>query len=174
MAPPMLSSDSATGLRAWESMQAGGPWNSIVEPSSSDISLDASASITWWSPGQYLAPGLMGALTPSLASALILTALFAALASVAGVYRLVRVLGGPPSAAALAAFATACNWHTLHHLAVYIGGESLLGAIAPWTLVAAVQPRFQAWRGVTVLFFCFLAGLLAKHSFVLVIATVCL
>src|SRR5690606_36873665 len=57
LAPPILSTDSGTGFLVWESMLAGGPWNSRIMPAPADITSDQSRLITWWSPGQYVFPG---------------------------------------------------------------------------------------------------------------------
>ena len=37
---PWIVSDTATGLLAWKSWQAGGPWNCVLEPSPADLARD--------------------------------------------------------------------------------------------------------------------------------------
>src|ERR1700722_10185309 len=54
--PPALFTDPSQGFQVLQSMQHGGGFNNLVAPDQGDISQTYTQFLTWWSPGQYLAP----------------------------------------------------------------------------------------------------------------------
>lgn len=132
--PPTIISDSGGGFLALCSMFAGGAFNSITTPDPANIANDIVTFLTWWSPGQYLVPGIFIWLGTSYGLALSLTTLVATLIGVAGWIRVAR--GFAVSSFVLFVFVlglTTFPYVTQRFLA-YWGGELLLFAVAPWSL----------------------------------------
>src|SRR5262249_57131429 len=82
--PPKIFIDSGVGFLALRSMLEGGAFNSITAPDPANIANDVAIFLTWWSPGQYLVPGLFIWLGTNYGLAVSLTTLIATLIGVAG------------------------------------------------------------------------------------------
>ena len=163
--PPQLGSDTATGLLAWRNFTAGGAWNTISEPSPANIAIDAEQSVTWWSPGQYVAPGLLLSAGLPLGAALLLVALLSAWSLTAGLTLLARFLGAPLAALPWVALGAAGSWHTLYPFGMFIGGEVVLIAVFPWIVLAGWSLRNRPLPLLLLLPPLLLLGSFAKHSF---------
>src|ERR1700694_1133477 len=73
LVPPSLGQDPSQGVMEWRTLAAGGPMNSIITPDPADISRDRATLVTWWSPGQYLIPGILTLLGIRLGTAFTIT-----------------------------------------------------------------------------------------------------
>src|SRR5438067_290425 len=73
--PPKIFIDSGFGFLALRSMLEGGPFNSITSADPANIANDIAIFLTWYSPGQYLVPGIFIWLGTSYGLALSLTSL---------------------------------------------------------------------------------------------------
>lgn len=167
--PAAISSDTGQGFLALRGMLLGGAFNVIPSPDPKNIANDVGTFITWWSPGQYLAPGLFVWLGATYGLAVSLTALIAGIIGVLGWIRIAR--GFDVSTFVLFLFVTGLV--TFHYATdpfrAYIGGEVILFAILPWFLSAlrwGIQARPPAAFTVSVvsaalLFFAKLSGLVA-------------
>src|SRR5262245_27782166 len=56
--PPTVISDSGVGFLALRRMLDGEPFNTITTPDPANIANDVMTFLNWWSPGQYLVPGV--------------------------------------------------------------------------------------------------------------------
>src|SRR5215207_11268029 len=88
--PPSMYSDSGWGLLAWRSLLQGAPFNVILSPDPDDIARDRADFLTWWSPGQYLVPGVLNLSGMSLGSAISLTVGLSLLVCLLGWIRFAR------------------------------------------------------------------------------------
>lgn len=161
---PWITSDTATGLMAWKAWRNGGEWNQLPQPAASSLADTVGSWVSWWSPGQYVWPGLFLEFGLSLGAALILSGVVAAWIRSVGVFFLVRRLGASEDAAALAALVEASAWHLASSFGMYIGGEVVQAALLPWFLVAisALVGRTAWWvAAVPPLLF---AAAFAKHT----------
>ena len=161
---PALSSDTATGLLAWNSWRAGGPWNCIAEPSSSNLDNDTFSWVSWWSPGQYVWLGPFLSLGLSLGCAILASAIIAAWVKSIGFYILLRTLGCGAPAAALATLVEAAGWNLYFSFGTYNGSEVLQAALLPWLLIGfAIMRNRAAWWIPGIALFAFAAGFV-KHA----------
>jgi hypothetical protein len=161
---PWITSDTATGLIAWDAWRNGGPWNSLPDPDPADLAQDRPSWIAWWSPGQYVWPGTFLALGLPLGSALLVSAAVAAWIRTAGLFFLLRHLGASPAAAAVASLAEAANWQLFSSFGMFIGGEVVQAALLPWLSLgcARLVGRVSLWLpAVPPLLF---VGAFGKHS----------
>ena len=140
---PWLVSDTATGLLAWKSWCAGGPWNCVLEPSPDDLTRDVPLWISWWSPGQYVWPGIFLSLSLPLGAALIASAVAASWIRSLGLLLFLRAVEVEPRPAALAAAVEAAGWQLFWSFGMYSGGETVQAAVVPWLFLAVAHLRNQ-------------------------------
>lgn len=163
--PPYLNSDSATGFLVWDSMEHGGPWNRIVDPSPADIARDQEEFVAWWSPGQYLVVGPWEGLGLSLGRAIPVGCLVAALVGMAGYWRLFLGFGFSRALSAWSILAIETNWTSVRPYGDYVGGEVALLAALPWLILgmrAAMRHPMGSWIAVPFLYWL---GTMAKLAF---------
>jgi hypothetical protein len=166
--PPMVASDSGIGFLALRSMFDGGAFNRITVPDPADIAGDVAIFLTWWSPGQYLVPGIFVWLGTSYGLALSLTVVVATIIGVVGWIQVARSFA--VSYFVLFTFALGLNTfaYVVLQFQFYWGGELLLFAAAPWSLYAmrwsADKPPILCFTiallSAALLFFAKLTGLI--------------
>ncbi len=166
-APPLLFSDTATGLLAWRNFAAGGTWNTVAEPSAANLAINVEYPVTWWSPGQYAPLGLLTSAGLPLGIAMLTLALASAASLGVGMVRLARALGSPEASLPWLAFAAVGSWHTLYAFGMFIGREVMLIAVWPWIILAAWRLRTRPILQIALLPFLLLLGVWSKHSFML-------
>jgi len=157
--PQVLGEDPGTALAAWQSMVLGGPFNSIRLPNPQDISQDTYLFLTWWTPGQYLLPGLVSKLGVSLGTAsLILTVLFSVLGLV-GWYKVYQQLEVEAKWIAFCLIMIASSRLFTTNFTNYTGGELLIFGGQPWSIYVFLRWRHKPLRLfinlLLVAFFCF-------------------
>lgn len=165
IAPPLLWSDTATGLLSWRHYAGGGTWNTLALPDPVDIARTIETTVTWWSPGQAMPLGLLTTAGLPLGPAMLLLALISAIVFALGLALLSRDLGASESALSwIATGATGC-WSTLYAFGMFNGGEIALIAVWPWIAWTTwkLMPHPVIFSlGLPILF---LLGSFAKHSF---------
>lgn len=160
---PSMFSDSGWGLLGLDTTRPGLPFNYSTGPDPSDISRDDMGFMSWWSPGQHLAPGLLERLGIGLdlgMSFAVVSAAFSLL-GLFGWFALYRLLGFDPATSMIALTIVAASRFFSLPFSIYNGGEVLLFGVAPWFMFMALKLRAFPWYAVPAL----LAG-----AFVLVFA----
>ena len=147
---PVIWSDSGWGLLGWD-LRHGLPWNHWASPDPQDISRDISTFMSIWSPGQHVVPGLLEGLGLSLGHAVIATDAVFSVVGLVGWFVLYRAFGFPPHVAAIALALIACSRGFAFPFVIFIGGEVLLFAIAPWFLLLVWKLRELRWFSVPAL-----------------------
>jgi len=130
---PGLCYDCGTGFLALGNMLAGGPFNTIAAPDPGNIAIDASRFLTWLSPGQYLVPGSFIWLGTDYGLALSVTTLIVTLLGLWGWTQVARSFAVSSSVLFVFIFGLATFVFTTRPFRVYVGGEELLFAAAPWS-----------------------------------------
>ncbi len=166
-APPMLWSDTATGLQAWLHFAAGGTWNTLPLPDPIDVARTIEQPVTWWSPGQYVPLGVLTSIGLPLGSAMLLLATVGLVATGVGFVQVAKALEAPEMSLPWVAVAVVGSWHSLYPFGMFIGGEVALIAIWPWIALAGIKWRGQPMRLIVGLPLLFIFGSWAKHSFAL-------
>lgn len=170
-APPFIGYDPAYGWLRWQSWLAGAPFDTVLEPDAADIARDTLARETWWSPGQYLVPGLLTLTGLRLGTAVVIIGALSNLAMLLGWLGVLRAFGlnGRVAVAAVAVMAT-LRWSTSVY-GLYSGGEALLQAVTPWIVLAAVRlPRLSAPAAAGIAFIVVGAAFMAKLNGIIVAA----
>jgi hypothetical protein len=169
LVPPSMYSDSGWGMLEWRTLASSGHFNTIATPDPADISKDRLEFMTWWSPGQYLIPGVFTVLGLRLGSAFSITAGLSLLCCLLGWIRVLKHFALSPQAATLAvAFLSTFRYSTLP-FGIYHGGEILLQGITPWLILAGCHvPVVSALRAASFAGLAILIGFFAKLIGVLV------
>jgi hypothetical protein len=133
--PPRINPDSGVGFLAFRNMLEGGAFNRIMAPDRANIANDVVSFLSWWSPGQYLLPGSFIWLGTNYGLALSLTTLIATLIGLLGWIQVAR--GFSVSFFVLFVFVVGLSTfsYATYPFRVYNGGEVLLFAAAPWSLL---------------------------------------
>src|SRR5262245_38900929 len=180
--PPWVVSDSGVGFLALASMLKGGSFNSVTTPDPANIANDVTTFVIWWSPGQYLVPGLFIWLGASYGVALSLTTLIATLIGLVGWIQVVRSFAVSSWVLFVFVLGLVTFPYVTQRFLGYWGGEVLLFATAPWSLYAmrwaANKPPILCFTisllSAALLFFAKLTGLIVFATNVVAISLVAL
>jgi len=134
--PPGVFSDSGFGFLVWQSMDSGAPFNHLRSPDPSNIAQDADAFLSWWSPGQYLLPGMFLTLGLNYGQAIVLTVLLSMWLGLWGWLLVARRAGATLWVQTVFIIALATFRYSTLPFRMYNGGEILIFAAAPWALLA--------------------------------------
>jgi len=169
LAPPSLSHDAGWGMLEWRTFATGGPINSIVGPDAADISRDRARYVTWWSPGQYLTPGMFTLLGMRLGAALSLTVGVSLLCCLLGWIQVAKHFKlSTRTATLLVVFMATFRYSTLP-FGIYNGGEILLQGLTPWLILAgSLVPAMSAIRAAGLACLAILIAFFAKLTGVMV------
>lgn len=138
---PSMYADQGTGFLVLEAMKRGGPFNTMPIPDPADISRDLDFFVAWWSPGQYLVPGLFAALGFDLGQAIVITVALCSALGLVGLHFLYRSWGFPHLSIAITLLILAGTRLFSHQFVYYGGGEIILFALTPWFLLLLFRMR---------------------------------
>jgi hypothetical protein len=182
---PTVTDDSAMALLVLRNMLEGSGFNFQVFPDPTDISRNIASFMTHRAPGEWLIPGFFVSMGVKYGLAISLTILLATCAGLAGWARIAAKTGAPPFVeflfvTALATFQFNTGGGRSGGFLNYHGGEVLLFAAAPWSLLASLKcmdARPLIAFGVTLsvaalLFFMKLTGLIVFAATVLALSAV--
>jgi hypothetical protein len=144
---PTMFSDSGWGFVDWDA-SAGLPFNHVAFVDPADIARDGIGFPTWWTPGQYLLPGLLEMASLDLGIAMTIVSTLFSLLGLAGWFVLYRSLGFPAATSAITVAIVACTRHFALPFGSYNGGEVLLFGVAPWFLVLVWRLRTFHWTAI--------------------------
>jgi len=145
---PAIYSDCSSGFEVWDSMLRGSPFNYGIFADPADISRDRIEFLAFWTPGQYVFPGLVERLGFTLGQAIVLVDGAFTLAGLAGWLLLYRAFGFGLPTAAIATAILACSRHVALPFGYYNGGEVLMFGGAPWFLLLVWRLRDFPWFAV--------------------------
>jgi hypothetical protein len=160
---PSIYPDAAGGFLVRQSMERGGAWNHMTEPSADDIAQDRSYFYAVWSPGQYAVPDFLVDRGLTLGRALTVLCVFASLIGLSGWLLLFRILGFDwTTTLACGVLIAASRSFNLSFL-IYVGSDLLAFAAFPFLAVAAYSLR-RSWAFVVVAPVLVLVGFFLKNS----------
>jgi hypothetical protein len=172
LVPPSLSQDPSQGVMEWRTLVAGGPINSIITPDPADISRDRATLVTWWSPGQYLMPGIFTLLGIRLGTAFTITVGVSLLSCLLGWIQVAKHFALSPRTATLAVLFIATFRYSTIPFGIYSGGEILLQGITPWLIlmgcrvpfISALRAGGLACLAIWIAFFAKLTGVMVASA----------
>lgn len=133
--PPGVYPDAAWGFQVWRSMQQGNGFNILTLVSQWDLSTNAQEFKSWWSPGQYLVPGMFQKLFGlDLGHASSVTIIVFQFLGLAGLYIFFKKAGFSKMISALAILVIMLQQSFLTPYIFYNGGEVLLFGFIGWFL----------------------------------------
>ena len=163
--PVSVYSDSAFGLFIWRSMLHGAPFNTVATPDPLNRALDVFTFQPWWSPGQYLVPGLISLTGLTTGKAIWLTVALASIAGLAGCYSFYQRLGFSQTISAASCLILVLTRGFTLPFHTYNGGEILLFGFLPWAMLLGLRLKSLSVRAIPLLVIAFLFGAFLKHSF---------
>jgi hypothetical protein len=167
--PPSLSHDAAWGMQEWRTLVDGGSINTIVSPDPADISRDQASLVTWWSPGQYLIPGILTLLGMRLGTALTITTAGSLLCCLLGWIQVAKHFALSPRTAMLVVACIATFRYSTLPFGIYNGGEILLQGLTPWIILVGCRiPSVSGLRAAGLAFFVVWIAFFAKLTGVMV------
>lgn len=176
---PSMYSDQGEGFRILEAMKAGARFNNQAVPDPANIARDINGFMGWWSPAQYLVPGVFEWLGLPLGQAITLVTILCSISALVGLHFLYRSFGFSPLCTAVAVALVACTRSFALPFGIYTGGDIILFALVPWfTLlvwrVRRLSPQGAIWVfvGMAALTFAKLSGLVFCVALVLAVVAV--
>ena len=123
----VLGEDPGFGLSVWNDMLHGNSFNTLSVPSPTNIAENQSLFLTWWSPGQYIVPGIVSKVFGiSLGSAGLWVTLAFSIIGLVGWHFVFRQLEFDTTTIALSIFFIATSRLFTINFLNYTGGELLL------------------------------------------------
>lgn len=165
--PLVVSLDSIYGFWAYNGTVQTGCFNSLQEVSQADVAIVKNHFVAWWSPGQWMAPGLISFLTGSKlgVSSIIITVIFSAL-GIVGFYKLFRYFEFSVSVTILSLLIIELNDVFYTQFVIYQGGEVLSFGIFPWFLLFVSKMNIFSWSKILFFFIFFLGCFVAKTTLI--------
>ncbi|RFZ95316.1 hypothetical protein D0C36_07240 [Mucilaginibacter conchicola] len=138
--PAGVYPDAAWGFQVWRGMQKGHGFNILTLPGQWDIAQNGEEFKSWWSPGQYLVPGIFQKLFGlDLGHASSLTVVICQYLGLAGLYQFFKKAGFSKTISALAILVIALQQSFFTPYIFYNGGEVLLFAFIGWFLYGCLH-----------------------------------
>jgi hypothetical protein len=171
---PSMYADQGKGFLALRYWLQGGPFNVYPVPDPADIARDQPFFVGWWSPGQYLVPGVFKVMGLDLGHSMTIVLFLSSVSAFVGLYHLYRQWNFPLLSIAVTFLVFVTGRLFTHQFDIYGGGEVILTAISPWWFLLLLRMRNFSPLGAEA---CVLAGAIvltvAKLSgLVLVLASV--
>ncbi|HEY0244005.1 MAG TPA: hypothetical protein VGC01_00450 [Mucilaginibacter sp.] len=164
--PTAIFPDPSWGFQVMRSMQMGGGFNMLIGPDPADISKNAASFLSWWSPGQYLAPYLFKSLFGlNSAWAIAITITLGNLIGLAGFYSFFKKLGFTNLVSAISLVFIVLQQAFWVPYAFYTGGEILLFAFEGWFLYGCVALTKPDLKLVAFILLSGWIGFVCKSSF---------
>ena len=163
--PPSLFNDPAAGWQIWQAWQKGAPFNCLLVPDSHDLSRDVAVFQAWWSPGQYLVPGLLTLAGLSLGRAICVIGVVGNILGLAGYWRLWRTWGVSPRLAAAAGIVSVLVRPFGAIFGMANVSDELMFAAVPWIALLAWHWRALRFWQCAMLMIVLALGVGLKLSF---------
>jgi len=161
---PSMYADQGMGFLALEAWKHGGPFNIVPVPDPANIALSKGFFVAWWSPGQYLVPGVFLAMDFDLGHAMTITLALCGVLALVGLHLLYRQWGFPPLSIAVTLLVLCCTRLFSHQFVIYGGGEVLITALTPWFLLLLFRLRDFSALHSAILFVAIFVLTVAKLS----------
>ncbi|MFN8348220.1 MAG: hypothetical protein U0X91_24675 [Spirosomataceae bacterium] len=140
----VLGEDPGFGLSVWNDMLHGSPFNTLSVPDSRNIADNSALFLTWWTPGQYIVPGVVSkGLGISLGTAGLWVTLLFSILGLWGWHKVYQQFGFDKTVIALSLFFMATSRLFTINFLNYTGGELLLFGSQPWTVWFYLKFRTQ-------------------------------
>lgn len=165
--PMAIFPDPSWGFQVMRSMEKGAGFNMLVAPDQGDVNHNYSEFLSWWSPGQYLAPYFFRSILHcNIGQACALTILVSEVLGLLGFYAFFRKAGFSQVISALSILFIASQIYYLSPYVFYNGGEVLLFGFAGWFLYGSLSFNKAAdWRLLLFILLSGLIGFCCKSSF---------
>jgi hypothetical protein len=149
-------------------MESGSAFNYYRYPDSNNIAKDVESFATWWTPGQYIIPGLLSRiLNVNLGLSISITIIVSSIMGLWGLYKLYRLLKFNELISIGSVLILATQQYYSLPFSIYNGGEVLLFGGMPWIIQFSL--RYKEMRlpySILFILLC-LIGFIFKSSFLI-------
>jgi uncharacterized membrane protein YhaH (DUF805 family) len=171
-APPLstLGFDAALGMRVWQCMVNGSPFNTLCRPAP-QLDLDEGSFYTAQAPGQYLLPGLLTLTGAPVGKVLLIVNLCLLAIGLWGHFKLYSTdFGLGARLALLMALIGAASYQHAGQALRYSGGHALLYCASPYVVMATLRLPQRSLFHCFLYFILLICAFFLKLSFVLLAA----
>lgn len=166
--PLILSIDSIAGLLAYKGTIETGQFNRIAGLLPENINQPYNTFVSWWSPGQWMVPGLfIYLLGIKTGVACIITTLFFAVSGMTGFYKVFSFYRFPQAIKWLSLLVIALSSTFYYSFIIYQGGEILSFGVFPWFVWYVMQQQRPTLKSIAITTILFLACFVAKTTLVI-------
>lgn len=167
--PPSVGWDAAGGIVTWRSVLNSGAVNTDVSADPENISRDVASEAKWFSPGQYLAPGILTLTGLRLGTAMTITTGVSLLFCLLGWIQVLDHFGQSYTAKVLTVLFIATASYSTLPFADYENGEPLLQGATPWLILIGLRaPVCSAFYAGVLAALAVFAGFFTKLSGIMV------
>ncbi len=173
--PICISSDPGWGFYTLKSMQKGAPFNHSFSPDCKDISKDLTSLSSWWTPGQYLIPGIFQyVFKTNIGYSIIFTVILFSILGIVGFYYLFIIYELDKKIAMLSIIVILLQRYYSFAFTIYNGGEVLLFGALPWILILFEKFSNLKFYQIIVIILISIFGFFLKSSFFIIFVTLIL
>lgn len=165
--PLLISIDSIYGFLAYKGTVATGHFNSLQEVSEANVAIIKNHFVAWWSPGQWIAPGLLSFLIGCKlgVASIIVTIIFSWL-GIFGFYKLYKYFGFSLPVIIVSLAILIPNDTFYSSFVIYQGGEVLSFGIFPWFVLFIIKMNKFSWKVLLLFLALFLVCFIAKTTLI--------
>src|SRR5688572_13314633 len=136
----LINSDSVAGFEALKGCMQTGRFNTVISPDPQDISRYDGQYLSWWTPGQYLAPFAIKYITGlSLGYSITILNLLCTVFGLLGFFRVFKYFKFSDRIVTFSLVLILTSNTVLYRFISYQGGESLSFLLFPWALYLFVS-----------------------------------
>lgn len=166
----IINSDSVAGWEAFKGSILSGKFNTAVKPNPANISSYDYEFLTWWTPGQYMAPQFIKSVFQlSIGHSVVLLNIITVLLGLVGFYRLFKHYQFSLVVNVLSLLLIVSSNTLLYRFISYQGGESLSFLFFPWALYWFVIAKNKWVRNILVAIFL-IVGFISKSQMLIALA----
>jgi hypothetical protein len=163
----IVSIDSIEGFLVYKGTVQSGAFNCRAEISYVNLNLDDLIFVSWWSPGQWLCPGLFSYLLGiKLGVSAIIITILCSISGFVGFYKLFRFFEFSKEISLYSLLLIFCSYTFFYSFIVYQGGEILSFGIFPWFVYYLLWVRKPSALNLLVIAILFLLCFIAKTTLV--------
>ncbi|HRP56395.1 hypothetical protein [Agriterribacter sp.] len=166
--PHVISIDSVYGFLAYKGTVQTGTFNVLQDVSPGNVGVMQQHFVAWWSPGQWIFPGVLNYLFGwRLGIASILITFIFSLSGLFGFYKLYKYFKFPSAIIGLSLLIIIISDTFYNSFIIYQGGEILSFGVFPWFLYCLLNLQKYTFNNLLAVLLLFLLCFVAKTTLII-------